>query len=396
MNLWCSAAGMMEVELTSAEPETALAEANRYGITIYRVSQVSDLTLRFRIHRKDYRALSALAKKRGDTLQLYQKMGMYWGIARWRKRPVLAIAVIFLLVLVLYFPSRVLFVRVEGNHTVPAREILAAAESIGIRFFASRKEVRSEKIKNALLSAVPQLQWAGVNTRGCVAVISVRERTVPKDSKTETGVQSILASRDGIVYSCTATRGNLLCQPGQAVKSGQVLISGYTDCGLFLRSTQAEGEIYAWTRRDFSVISLRLCTSVHETGTRRHKYSLIIGKKRINLWKDSGISDTSCGRMYSEYYVTLPGGFVLPFALAVETVTLREQETVKATPSAEALAEFSRNYLRSQMLAGKITSSNVSFLEEEQAVFLTGSYVCLEMIGRVQQEQIGEAYVKND
>lgn len=35
-------------------------------------------------------------------------------------------------------------------------------------------------MKNALLSAIPELQWAGVNTYGCRAVISVRERTLPE------------------------------------------------------------------------------------------------------------------------------------------------------------------------------------------------------------------------
>ena len=89
-------------------------------------------------------------------------------------RPVLLAGLGILFLLAMYLPSRVLFIRVEGNMQIPDRQILAAAEECGIRFGASRREVRSEKVKNALLSSVPQLQWAGVNTAGCVATISVR------------------------------------------------------------------------------------------------------------------------------------------------------------------------------------------------------------------------------
>ena len=43
--------------------------------------------------------------------------------------------------------------------------------------------IRSEKVKNSLLQRIPQLQWAGINTDGCVAVISVREKTAIKNSE---------------------------------------------------------------------------------------------------------------------------------------------------------------------------------------------------------------------
>ena len=235
-----------------------------------------------------------------------------------------------------------------------------------------------------------------MNTKGCVAVISVRERTLPEETKERAGVSGIVASRDGVVESCTVIRGSLLCSPGQAVKTGQTLISGYTDCGLYLQATQAEGEVYALTRRQLCVITPGICITARETETVKKKYSLLIGKKRINLWKDSGIWDTSCGRMYSEYYVTLPGGFSLPVALAVDTYVFRETEDSAMEITQYQLSKFARQYLEGQMVAGIIKDSIVSFSKEENAVYLTGSYICSEMIGRVQQEQIGEIYVEND
>ncbi len=392
MELWKSMAGMMEVELTSAEPEMALQAVNHHGIEIFYMRQVSELTCCFRIRRRDYQKLASLSQKRGETLRILRKMGIFWLGKRLLARPVFLVGIIFFLLVVMYLPTRVLFVRVEGNKTIPARRILASAEECGICFGASRREVRSEKAKNALLSAVPELQWAGVNTSGCVATVSVRERTIAEPAEEEKQVTSIVADRDGYILSSTVTKGNPLVQIGQTVKAGQILVSGYTNCGICIQATASEGEIIAQTNRSLDAVMVSECVRRGEIQSVKKKYSLIIRKKRINLWKDSGISDTSCGRMYEEYYITLPGGFRLPIALCVETCTSYENRTVEI-PQEEAegaLREFAGNYLLQQMVAGEIRNRTETVSPEDGMYRLIGNYVCVEMIGRVRQEQIGD------
>ena len=214
MDIWKSLDGMVEAELTSAEPGAALEAANARGIPLYDVIQVGDLTARFRVRRRDYRALEALSEKRGETLRLRRRMGAYWTLKRLLARPMLMGALAVFLAAAIFLPTRIFFVRVEGNVTMPTRLILDAAGESGIRFGASRRAVRSEKMKNALLSALPQLQWAGVNTSGCVATVSVRERTEPEVTGQDSAVSSIVASRDGFIVSATVTRGNSLCRVG--------------------------------------------------------------------------------------------------------------------------------------------------------------------------------------
>lgn len=397
MDLWKSIAGMLEVELTSAEPETALAAVNACGIDIFHMQQVSDLTCCFRIRRRDYRILAKLCEKRGETLHIIRKDGVYWAGKSLLARPILLLGMFFLLAMALYLPSRVFFVRVEGNKTVSTRQILAAAEESGIGFGASRREVRSEKVKNALLSAVPQLQWAGVNTSGCVATISVRERTDTESTQIGNEVTSIVAARDGFILSGTVTQGNALFQVGQTVKAGQVLISGYTDCGICIQATRSEGEIVAQTNRSLDIQTLSEYVQRGGVVDVKRKYSLLVQKKRINLWKDSGISDTSCGRMYEEYYITLPGGFQLPVALCVEEYTFYSTQTAELPqPDAElALSQFADSYLTAQMVAGKIQDRSETVSLDGGVYRLEGAYICVEMIGKVQQEQIGDTNGKS-
>lgn len=397
MDLWRSLGGMIEVELTSAEPELALEEITARKIEIRRVRQKSPLTFVFCIRRADYNGLNTLCEKRGETLKVLKRKGLYWTGKQLLERPVLLLGMTLILSAVLYLPSRVFFVRVEGNAVVPARRILAAAEESGIGFGASRRQVCSEKVKNALLSAVPELQWAGVNTSGCLATISVRERAKPEDIQPRYEVSSIVAARDGYILSGTVTSGNAQFQVGQTVKAGQVLVSGYTDCGICIRAVKSEAEIFARTNHSLRVVTPSKWLKRGELTDKQKKISVLLGKKRINLWKGSGNSALGCGRIYEEYYATLPGGFQLPFALCVETLTVYNiaPEARARLDAVAVMTEFADSYLSQQMVAGRIRNRSEVIFPEAEIYSLDGDYSCTEMIGRVRREQIGDKNGKN-
>lgn len=392
MYFWRTLGTMLTVEFTGAVPENTLDAIIQAKIPISHVIRKSELTYQLDIRPRDYAALSGILQKRGDALKMIRKRGLYWTVKAFVYRPILLATFLLLLVLTWYLPTRIFFITVEGNRIIPDRLILAAAEDCGIRFGASRKTVRSEKVKNALLSALPHLQWAGINTSGCTAVISVRERTEDSRAEEKNIVSNLIADRDGYILSATVTSGTAHCQPGEAVKRGQLLISGYTDCGICIRASRAEGEILAQTNRKLTAIMPQFHAVPASIEDATYKISLLIGKKRINLWKDSRISDAGCGRMYEEYYVSLPGGFRLPLGIGVDRYLdyeLREAET----PEAQAqmlLGKFSEDYLTGQMVAGQIVKKQDALFCTEELYRLESSYTCTEMIGREQREQIGE------
>ena len=392
MEFWGSLAGMLTVEFTSADPENTLDAIIKAEIPLTRVVEKKKLTYQMQIRRKDFRKLSAILKRQGSQPVIIRKQGIYWVLQRLLHRPVLVSTFFLLLISSVYLPSRIFFVAVEGNTAIPDRQILTAAEDCGIRFGASRKRVRSEKVKNALLACVPQLQWAGINTSGCTAVISVKERVSeahePMDAKT---VSNLIAERDGYIVSMTITGGTGLVFPGQAVTKGQMLVSGYTDCGFCIRAARAEGEIVAQTSRNVYSVTPASCLISTASGNTKCNISLLIGKKRINLWKDSRISDTGCGRMYEEYFVYLPGGYRLPVAICMDRYIPYEiQETRISEPEAEfMLQEFSDRYLERQMVAGQILREEHTFSDAGRLYQLSSSYSCREIIGKEQIEQTG-------
>ena len=207
------------LRVTSADFWKSVQILNDRGIALSRIIREDDLTHRFWIHRRDYVPLLAALEKRGDSVRILEQPLLYYIQQSILNRWLLYTGLSFFFVLSLLLPTRILTVQVEGNHTVPTRKILEAAQETGIHLFAPCAEVRSEKMKNALLCAIPELQWAGINTFGCRAVISVDERVPPETEAAEKGtVGSIVAARDGIIESVTALQGTAMCQPGQAVR----------------------------------------------------------------------------------------------------------------------------------------------------------------------------------
>lgn len=390
MDLWHSLNGMVTIQITSADPAGVITSLHGYGIPMDNVRFVDELTLHFQVPRQYRKQVITFAEKRGDQWKIISRKGIFWRLRSLVKRPVLVSGVLIFLLLTSFLPTRIYFFRVEGNSAVPEKYILELASQCGIHFGAERHQVRSEKVKNSLLSAIPQLEWVGINTAGCVATISVRERQSGEEAPLPQGVSSIVAIRDGVVQEVTVTGGSAACKPGQAVRAGQVLISGYTDCGLSIRAERAKGEIYATTNRHLAFIMPENSAQRGQAVSRNQRFSFIIGKKRINFYQDSGNLDATCVKMYEENYVTLPGGFQLPIAIVTETWIEYESAAPTATmeESSQTLSGLAQEYLRSQMVAGTILSREESFSQQDGFLLLDGEYGCYEMIGRERNEEI--------
>lgn len=378
------------LEVTSADPGHLLTRISAEGITVFDIQYISDLKIRISIHAANLSLLQDVLLRNGSEWRILSEIGLMVYLRNMHKRMCLIACIVLLLAATLWIPTRIFFVTVEGNKNLSDTLILDHAEACGITFGASRGAVRSEKMKNALLLALPELKWAGINTIGCTAVINVLEREVEEQSAVSDGVSGIVAVRDGIICDMTVTKGTALCQVGQAVHAGQLLISGYSDRGLITRAEPAQGEVRAMTNRDLQAIAP--CSTVQRADVLQSftRFKILIGKKEIKLYKDSGNPPAGCGKIYRSYELTLPGGFRLPLTFITEQIDIYSVQAVN--PDHEhntvSLRELGDKYIENEMVAGKIMNSDVSIEVTHNASYLCGTYACIEMIGKVQKEEI--------
>ena len=390
MKQFTTISGFIAAEITGADITSLLQLLTREGVVLYRVQQKDMLTVFIWVRRRDVAKIKHIADRQGASFKVIKRKGIYWLWISFIRRPVIIAGFLLIMLLSWFVPTRILFVSVEGNESTPTNLILDRAADCGVSFGADRRDVRSEKVKNSLLEVLPELDWAGINTYGCTAVISVSEKTQSSESSDKHKVSSIVAERDGIISSCTVIRGNPVCKIGEAVRAGETLVSGYTDCGIKIQATRAQAEIYATTMRQLTVLSPLDYIQKGQIRCEETRYSLILGKKRINLSKDSGNFTSVCDKMYWQYYCVLPGGFQLPISVVVERIYCKEKASItEASEMSQVCTEkFAQDYLQETMLSGSILAK-VETQDIGSAVYmLSGRYVCLEMIGRERSEEI--------
>ena len=396
MGIWSSLGGMYVMQLTSAAPQQAMQALTNSGIVLSDPEMIDALTWQFCVSRTDGHIVMKMAKNRGENCRICGRKGIFWRFAQIRKRPILVLGLLGLCLLSCWIPNKVLFIHVEGNTALAQRLILQQAQDCGLYFGASTGQIRTQQVKDRLLNQIPQLQWAGVDIRGCVVTIRVKERISFVQEETQQGICSIISTADAIVQQIVVTSGTPLCQPGQAVKAGQTLISGYTDCGICIRADGAKGEIIGLTQRRISVIyPLERVVRTKVLSTEK-KYSIIIGKKQINFCKDSGILGSSCAKIYAQKYMTLPGGFQLPISLVCEQWIYYDTAPIETTVSEDWLKAYAREYVRSNTVSGEFVYSQENLTDTNGCIKLEGIYGCLENIGMVRMEESLPDYGKSD
>ena len=371
MELWWRLRGWTRLRLVSADCPGVLRHISG-EMGLWDIVFPNELTAEFTVSADRAKMLLEHAHGELEVIGCGGVIRILRRIWSWRR---LAALLLLLGVLTTMLPERIWFIRVVGNETVPARKILERAEYCGVHFGAKAGSVRSEQVKNRLLFEIPELRWAGVNTSGCTAVITVSERVPEKPAEKELP-GDLIARTDGVVTELILQRGTALVKSGDAVSAEQILISGLTDLGICTRTDRAEGEIWAMTRREIQTILPAETVRKRETGAVKRKFTLRIGKKSVNFSNDSGILYGTCVKMRTVNYLMLPGGFRLPAALVTDTYFLCETEQV---PRGETdwLLDAARRKVLEQIRGGVVRRETFT----QEGHLLTAVFECREQIG---------------
>lgn len=388
--------GVLLVECVCADPSGAISAWAAAGIRFWEPRVTEPLTLRLFLDRRDFFKWNALEERRGDQVRILRRRGLWWDLGAFLRRPGLVAGAVLLLVMMTVLPKRVWFLKFEGNTTVSEARLTAAAQECGLSFFARVPEIKSEEFKNKLVNLLPEIGWAGVEFRGGIATVTVREQEVRPQIRNRGTPANVVAARDGIITAMEVLGGRALCRVGQGVLRGELLVSGLVDCETHTQVTQADAEIYALTQRPLTVVTPKIWAAKGTTERKTWTLSLILGKSRIKIFGKSGILPPTYDKIGTVKMLTLPGGYSLPLGLSLERGILRQRQVRELELPEEPLRTFGRTYLTDQMLAGRILEARETVLRDGDRYILEGIYTCNEMIARQKAVELIEGDAKDD
>ena len=376
--------GEVTGRVESGFPERVLNLSAEYGVAFWDLTWESPVAFTFTTTRRDWRRLRRLTKNIDCEMSAVSWRGTPFFLGRMRYRVGLW-ATLLVCIAALFFGSFFIWdFEIEGNVTVSQQEILRALEKRGVGFGTFGFSVNSSELRNYILLDIPELSYIAVNVNGCRAYVQVRERVPAPEIEDKKQIGNTVAAKDALVTVVQPWDGEKQVLPGTMVKAGQLLISGVVeDAWAGARYLRGMGKVYG---RTWYELECRVPLTVEEkvyTGKEQVQRSLLIGKKRINLYIGSSILGDTCDKIINWNKWELPGGVALPVTMVMETMRPYEL-TQRRRSEAEALAlaeEVLDERLAGYLDEGEILSREVSSQEEDGYLVVTLSVECHEQIG---------------
>lgn len=377
------ARGCFRVEITGVSPANFLNRLAKEDVPFWDARPEGEYALRVTVHASDCARARQLARLCRCDLTVLAARGTPVAGRRLKHRRVLIGAVCAVL-LALFVSSLFIWrIDVSGTETVSRGELLRALSDCGVSVGAYWPDLNADMIRDAVLLKIPQLSWMTVNVRGGRAQVLARERTSPPVLVDNDEGWSVVARATGIVERMSVLGGSPLVKIGDAVLSGETLISGVmTDLNGRDRLTHAMGDVWARTYHELTMRAPLTVSEKTDTGLTRTRYALRIGDTRINFYRDSGNMGINCDKIIFEHPIGAEGVFVFPLTLVCEKLTpyeLTQIETDAAALEAELSSRLTAELLR-RINGGTIESSTLVSTTNDGVLTVTLRAECLENI----------------
>ena len=377
--------GWASVRVMGAMPERFLSLLAERGIPFWQAAPPEDFSLELRIPARWAKSVKPMAESLGCEGEVLAVGGLPRLLRRSRKRTVLLAGL--LLGLGLLAASRLFIwnIDISGCESLTEREVREALAECGVDIGSSWLSLSQDRLRNSMILRLPEIRWMTVSIRGSHAEVIVREARRGGEPEPVNEYGKIVAEKAGLVTEVYDLRGTALIEENQVALPGETLIGGYTTGRFAVQgATRAIGEVWArtWYERT-AAAPVTVDMTVHGSETAR--FSLILGKLRINFYKGSSICPEDCDKIIYVYPFAVEGVFELPLALEKTVLSAYERESVRAE---ELRAELEQQ-LMEELLAdigeeGEVLSSSFTASEQNGVLCVTLRAECREEIGRTE------------
>jgi len=380
--------GNVQIEIEGAFPERFLNLCSRGKIDFWDMQRPSLETIRVRMRVKDFRRIRKLAQKSMCRVHILEKNGVRFFAWRFRRRYALIFGGLLCVLALLGLSMHIWSIEVVGNSQVPTEKILAVLEENGVSVGTYAPSVDSEMLKHRVLLEIGELSWLTVNIKGSRATVEVRERTPAPEIIPMGTPCNIVAEKAGLIVSVSVLEGAAQTQKGATVAEGQTLVSGIVDnTGVGARFVHAMARVTARTWYDVSASVPLISERKVYTGRQSHRYALVIGDSRINLYFHGGKVYDNCDKIIKTTSLDLFGLFTLPISVVKET---SREYTPSEAAVPEAVAQMYASEALEACIAGQIGDGEIvskQFQPASEGGLLTVRLRCeaLEDIARTEE-----------
>lgn len=226
--LWFKGYTVLEIESLCAERFFNLC-ANR-GIRIHKLYPDGEKCI-FTTSIDDYYKLKPIVKKTRPHIKMREKKGFPFMVGGVLKRQFFIAGIILFAAVIMILGRFVWNIRLDGNHMNSDDTLYRYLRENGIAYGTRISEIDCEELEAQIRRDFDNIIWVSAAVHGTSLDIDVRENQDETDygkvtETTLTTPSDIVSLYDGVVYDIVARSGTPVVKKADAVKKGDVLISG--------------------------------------------------------------------------------------------------------------------------------------------------------------------------
>ena len=237
--------GYLRVKFYGDYRERILSLCATNGINLWNTKTSGDAIISSVLLR-DFRHIRHIAAGQKIRVHILKKSGLPFVTQRYKRRfGILAGAVLFFCILE-FMSGYIWIIDINGNHNVKDEEILAACEKIGITEGIKKDSIYPKFEREKLLLELDDIAWASLNIEGSRLTVNVTEI---REYDREKVYSNLKSTADGIIEKMDIVSGNSVVKVGDAVKKGDLLVSGIIETADSTRFVNSRGTVTARTER---------------------------------------------------------------------------------------------------------------------------------------------------
>ena len=242
--------GFVKVKITGDNAERFINICVSEGVAIWSIIKIGDNII-FCLLARDFRKLLSLKHifSFKIKIKLIEKNGLVFKIKTCFIRKGIPIGIVIFITINIFLSQFIWCIDVKGNTTISKDQILSECFKLGINIGSNIKDVDTYTAKQQLGMRFKDIAWVSLNIEGTKLTVNISEAV---DNKKEIkNPRNIVALCDGIIKRIEITKGMKNIEINQAVKEGDVLVSGIIENTEKIHFLSAEGIIIAETALAF-------------------------------------------------------------------------------------------------------------------------------------------------
>ena len=384
--------GYVKVKISGPYVGRFLNLSARRRIHFWKLEYINHYEIILLIKISDFKRIHPIARRTSSKVKIIKKFGLPFFLRKFKGRVALSAGCAVFFALAWFCTCFVWAVDISGGDAELQYKVREQLSFNGLKPGAYSYGINYRELKNDVLLNFPEIANFTVNVSGMHAVVELQLKTPIPEIIDYSTPSNIISDRDGIITSVTVTSGTPEVSPGDAVVRGQLLAGGYmTGRTGVVVEYRAVADIRARTWDELKIVMPDTTQKKIHTGYERHKYSIIFGKKRLNLYFGTSNSAPLCDKIIKRVQLTLPFGLKLPLYLEKRIVNEYEEESysLDTDKAEEYLTRYADRYV--QLNEGdKITNRILNCKNDGGRITLFYTAECERKIGVEQMIPKGE------